>query len=183
MPCQAAQYCLPWAAFQGWLDKIPLKCRSVLQLHVPALPPAPCRYVAQATHTGFLAPRGRAGRMVMAWAHPNPYIPTPSVFQLYLQPRQERHAPLPKPAGLVCKNPKRTNAALSPSSDSWPSHFTHHMRGLNLIKKAWRIFPAQVFFQNLLFPSSFFFSAKKKLTGNEPATAPAGSRDATSCFL
>lgn len=31
-------------------------------------------------------------------------------------------------------------------------------------------------------PPLIFFLAEKKLTGNEPATAPAGSRDATSFF-
>lgn len=58
------------------------------------------------------------------------------------------------------------------------------MRVLNLIKKAWRIFQSPLFFQNLLFsaPPPFSFSTEKKLTGSEPATAPAGNRDATSRF-
>lgn len=74
---------------------------------VPALLPAPSRCLAKATHTGFLPSLGKSrGGGVMAQTHPAPYVPAPSVFQLGLQPRQELHAPLLKPAVLVCKTPK-----------------------------------------------------------------------------
>ena len=45
-------------------------------------------------------------------------------------------------------------------------------------------FPVSTFLPKppLLSPPPFSFSAEKKLTGSKPATAPAGNRDATSCF-
>lgn len=58
---------------------------------------------------------------------PSPLRPSPLSFPAG-SPASPRTSCSTAEAGSVgVQNPKRTNAALSRSSDSWPTHLTHHM--------------------------------------------------------
>ena len=166
-----------WLLCRGGLEQSPTEechCPSLscglwaASSHKKALCPSPASCSKQMFGQGHpyrvsALPGEEQGRGGYGPDPPSPLRPSPLSFPAG-SPASPRTSRSTAEAGRVgVQNPKRTNAALSRSSDSWPTHFTHHMRVLNLIKKAWRIFQSPLFFSSSQHhPPPLLFSQLKR---------------------